>query len=91
MKPGVLAMIVYLGVIGIYLIPTFISPVLFFTLSICYDRNLSFCSCLFHGKGKRKWVTCFICIAILALGTWSNMTNIAINYDESNMKQIEYI
>lgn len=91
MKPGVLAIIVYLGVIGIYLIPTFISPVLFSRYLFAMTGIYLFALAFFMAKEKRKWVTCLICIAILLLGTWSNMTNIAINYDGSNMKQIEYM
>ncbi|MCI9177757.1 MAG: hypothetical protein HFJ28_04180 [Clostridia bacterium] len=89
--PGILAIIVYIAVIGIYLLPSFIQPVLFsrylFVMTGIYIFALSF----FMAKEKRRWVTLALCIVILALGTWSNITNVFINYDESNMKQIEYM
>ena len=42
-------------------------------------------------KESKKIVTAVICLIILVLGTMSNIENININYDESNMKQIEYL
>lgn len=91
MKPGIFAMIIYLSVIGIYLIPTFISPVLFSRYLFAMTGIYIFALAFFMAKEKRRWVTFIICLVILALGGWSNMTNIIINYDESNMKQIEYM
>ena len=90
-KPGILAIIVYTAVIVIYLIPSIISPVLFsrylFSMTGIYIFALAF----FMAKENKKWLTIAICATITILGAWSNITNIFINYDESNMKQIQYI
>ena len=50
-----------------------------------------FALAFFMAKEKRTWITTIICIIILILGSISNATNIMINYDNSNMKQIEYL
>ena len=90
-KPGILAMGVYLSVILIMLIASIISPILFsrylFVLTGLYIFVLAF----FMTKEKKKWVTITVCTIILVLGIISNVSNILINYDSSNMKQIDYL
>ena len=90
-KSGVLALVSYIAVILIMLVVSIISPILFsrylFVMTGLYIFGLAF----FMSKEKRKWITITICGLILILGIISNVTNMSINYDSSNMKQIEYI
>lgn len=91
MKPGILALIVYTAVIVIFLLPSFISPVLFSRYLFAITGIYIFVLAFFMAKEKRRWVTLSICAVIAILGAMSNITNIFINYDESNMTQIEYL
>lgn len=90
-QPGYLSAGVYIGVILIMLLVSIISPILFSRYLFVMTGLYVFALAFFMAKEKRKWVTILICTIILILGTISNVTNIMINYDESNMKQIEYI
>lgn len=90
---GKLALLVYLSVIGAFLLVSIICP-----SAVLYSRYLFaitgiyiFAIAFFMAKEKKKWVTITICALILILSTWSNITNILINYDKTNMKQIEYL
>lgn len=73
------------------LIASIVSPILFsrylFVMTGLYIFALSF----FIAKEKRVWIIVFICLIILILGIYSNVTNFKLNYDDSNMKQIEYL
>ena len=90
-KPAILSLGVYLGVILIMLIISIKTPILFsrylMVMTGLYIFGLSYIISL----EKNKWITILICSLILILGIISNVTNILINYDKSNMKQIEYI
>lgn len=90
-KPGALAIKIYIAVILLMLLASIISPILFsrylFVLTGLYIFALAF----FMAKEKRTWVTVLICAIILVLGIYSNVMNTKVNYDDSNMKQIEYL
>ena len=91
-KPGVWAIIVYLAVIGAYLLVSYIfSPVLYSRYLFAITGIYIFAMAFFMAKEKKTWVTVIICALILILSTWSNVKNILINYNETNMKQIEYL
>lgn len=91
MMPGILALGVYIAVIVFMLIVSLVTPILFsrylLVMTGLYIFGLSF----FMAKEKRTWVIILISTIILILGIISNVTNMAINYDSSNMKQIEYL
>ncbi len=92
-KPGIWAIIVYSSVVGLYLIVSLIlfSPVIYSRYLFALTGIYIFAIAFFMAKEKRKWVTAIICAIILAMAIWSNVTNMLINYDDSNMKQVEYI
>lgn len=90
-KPGILGMVVYYGVILLYLIVSIASPVLFSRYLFAITGIYIFILAFFMAKEKKKVITLIICFVILIMGTVSNISNILINYDETNMKQIEYL
>ncbi len=89
--PGILALGIYCTVIVCMLIISFVMPILFARYLLVMTGLYVFGLAFFMAKEKRKWITVSICIIILILGIISNVTNITINYDASNMKQIEYL
>ena len=92
MRPGILSILVYVSVILAMLIISLVaSPILFSRYLMVMTGLYIFGLAYFMAKEKNKYVLITICLIILAMGIWSNVTNILINYDTSNMKQIEYI
>lgn len=89
--PGVLALGIYSAVIVCMLIVSFVMPILFARYLLVMTGLYIFGLAFFMAKEKKKWITVSICTIILILGIISNVTNIAINYDASNMKQIKYL
>ena len=92
-KPGVFAIILYLLVILAVLVISLLmkQSILFARYLLVITGIYVFFLAFFMAKEKRKWVTILICGVILVLGCISNITNIMINYDDSNMKQIEFL
>lgn len=91
-KPAILSGLTYIGVILIMLAISVLStPILFSRYLMVMTGLYIFALAFIMSKEKRKWITIFVCTIILILGIISNVTNITINYDSSNMKQIEYI
>lgn len=90
-RPGILSLIAYVSVILVMLIVSIISPILFSRYLMVMTGLYIFTLAYFMAKEKNKYILIVVCTIILALGIWSNVTNILINYDDSNMKQIEYI
>lgn len=90
-KPALLSTSVYIGVILSVLIASIISPILFsrylFVITGLYIFTIAF----FMAKEKRKWITITIITVISLMGIGSTIKNIQINYNSSNMKQIEYL
>ena len=91
MTPGILAGALYLIIIAIMLLFSIVQPILFSRYLLVLTGLYIFALAYFMSKEKKKIVTAIICLIILILGTISNIENININYDESNMKQIEYL
>lgn len=91
MKPGILSMGVYIAVIALMLLVSLISPILFsrylFVMTGLYIFTLAF----FMAKEKKKWISAVVCGITLLLAIVSNTMNFQINYDQSNMKQIDYL
>jgi uncharacterized membrane protein len=90
-KPALLSGFVYVGVIAIMLIASIVTPILFSRYLMVMTGLYIFTLAFMMSKEKKKWITILVCTIILILGIISNVTNIMINYDSSNMKQIEYI
>lgn len=90
-KPGILAIGLYVTIILLMLIMSLIQPILFSRYLLVLTGPYIFFLAYFMAKESKKIVTAVICLIILVLGTISNIENININYDESNMKQIEYL
>ncbi len=90
-KPCILSLVVYWGVIAIVALISTTIPILFprylMVLTGIYIFSLAF----ILSKENNKWIIAIACIIILALGITSNVINTMINYDSSNMKQIEYL
>ena len=93
MKPGIFSIILYVLVIIAVLIISLLmkQSILFARYLLVITGIYIFALAFFMAKEKRTWITTIICIIILILGCISNATNIMINYDTSNMKQIEYL
>ena len=93
MKPGIFSIILYVLVIIAVLIISLLmkQSILFARYLLVITGIYIFALAFFMAKEKRTWITTIICIIILILGGISNATNIMINYDSSNMKQIEYL
>lgn len=93
MMAGILAILIYIGVIVAVLIVSLLmmSPILFARYLLVITGLYAFALAFFMAKEKKVWITTTICTIIFILGCISNITNIQINYDESNMKQIEFL
>ena len=89
--PGIIAIVTYIFVILAVLIISLMTPILYARYLIVITGLYIFGLAFFIAKEKRKWITTIICTIILILGIISNVTNMTINYDDSNMKQIEYL
>ena len=90
-KPALLSGGVYIGIILIMLVISIITPILFSRYLMVMTGLYIFTLAFMMATEKKKWVSIIIWTIIVILGTISNVTNILINYDQSNMKQIEYI
>ena len=89
--PGVLSIVSYVLVILAVLVISLVTPILYARYLIVITGLYIFGLAFFMAKEKRKWITGIICGIIFILGCISNITNIIINYDNSNMKQIEFL
>ena len=90
-KPGIIALILYITIILIMLAISLISPILYARYLLVITGIYIFFLSFFMATEKRKVITFIICVIITILGTISNIKTINTNYDESNMKQIEYL
>ena len=90
-KPAILSGGIYIGVIAIVLAISIFTPILFARYLMVMTGLYIFTFAYIIAKENKKWLKIAICSVILVLGIISNVTNIMINYDASNMKQIEYI
>ena len=89
--PGILSIVTYILVIlSVYIISLQI-PILYARYLIVITGLYIFGLAFFMAKEKRKWLTALVCTVILILGIMSNVTDMRINYDNSNMKQIDYL
>lgn len=90
-KPALFSYAIYVGVILLVLLVSIVSPILFsrylFVMTGLYIFGMAF----FMAEEKNKWITIAIVAIITVMSLISTVKNVQINYDESNMKQIEYL
>ena len=91
MKPGILSLGLYLGIIGIMLCISLIRPILFARYLLVLTGLYIFTFAYFIAQEEKKWLKIIVVTLICILAIASNVQNILINYDSSNMKQIEYL
>ena len=90
-KPAIFSIIIYALVILIVLIASLKSPILLSRYLLTITGLYIFVFAFFMTKEKKNIVTIIICAIIFILALVDNIQNMKINYDESNMKQIEYL
>ena len=90
-KPAVLSFAVYVGVILLILLVSIKMPILYsrylFVITGFYIFGMAFVM----AEEKNKWTTIAILVIITTISLVDTVKNAQINYDKSNMKQIEYI
>lgn len=91
LKPAILSVSIYVGVILLMLIVSIISPILFSRYLFVMTGLYIFTIVYIMSKEKNKYITISIITVILLMGLASTIKNVQINYDSSNMKQIEYL
>ena len=91
LKFGIISLGIYIGVILIVWLISFYTPILFSRYLMIMTGLYIFGLAYIISTEKKKWVTIIICSIIVILALISNITNFKINYDSSNMKQIEYL
>lgn len=90
-KPAILSIFAYIGVILIMLLISIITPILYSRYLMVMTGLYIFALAFIISTEKKKWLTITVCTITLLLALLNNITNVNINYDKSNMKQIEYI
>lgn len=90
-KPGIMGIAIYVIVILIMLIISLKSPILFSRYLFILTGVYIFFMAYLMATETKPIITLIICTVITIMGLASNITNISINYDESNMKQIKYL
>lgn len=92
MKPAILAVIIYLGVIiAAYIISKIRVPILFDRYLLVTTGLLAFFLAFFMAKEKRKWITIGICIIIFFISLINEIALMIINYSPKNLEMREYI
>jgi len=90
-KPTILGGGVYLGVIAIMLIISFITPILYSRYLLVMTGLYVFAIAFILSKEKHKILAGCICGITLLLAIISNIQNVKINYDKSNIEVYNYI
>ena len=89
--PAKLSIAVYVGVILIILLISFVMPILYSRYLLVMTGLYIFAIAYMMATEEKRCVTYIVCAIIILLGTISNIENIQINYDTSNMETVEYI
>ncbi len=91
-KPAILGIVMYVGVILIILlISKIIMPILYSRYLLVMTGLYIFALAFIIAKEKNKIVLGIICAIILGLGIASNVENIKINYSEGNRAFVKYM
>lgn len=91
LKPLIFSLITYWGVVIIIALISLAMPILFARYLMVMVGIYVFALAYITSRDNKQWITIVLCVIILVFGIYSNCKNIKQNYDESNMKQIEYI
>lgn len=90
-KPAILSILTYVGVIGIILLISVVMPILYSRYLLIMTGLYIFGIAYMMATEKNKIITYTICGIVLVLGIISNVQNVQINYDSSNMAVRNYI
>lgn len=90
-KPAILAIGVYIGVILLILLVSIKMPILYSRYLLVMTGLYIFGIAFMMSTEEKKNITYMVCAIILAFGIWSNVEDIKINYDLSNLAEIQYI
>lgn len=90
-KPAILGGGIYLGVIGIMLIISIVTPILYSRYLLVMTGLYIFAIAFILSKEKNKILSGAICTITLILAIISNIQNVQINYDKSNKELFNYI
>ena len=90
-RPALLGILTYLGVIGIILIISIKMPILYSRYLLVITAPYILVFAFMISKEKNKIVIGIICIVTCILAIVSNVQNVFINYDKKNMAVYEYI
>ena len=88
---GLISLGIYIGVIFIVCLISFYTPILFSRYLMIMTGLYIFGLAYIISFEKKKLIIGIICFITLCLSLISNIANFKINYDSSNMKQIEYL
>lgn len=91
LKFGLISLGIYIGVILIVALISIYTPILFSRYLMIMTGLYIFGLAYIISSEKRKWITAIICTITICLALISNIANFSINYDSSNMKQIDYL
>lgn len=92
MKPGILALIIYFGVVfAAYIISKITTPILHDRYLLVVTGLIIFFIAFFMAKEKNKWITIVI-LAIIGVASIVNMVGVMyMNYNSSNKEMLRYI
>lgn len=92
LKPGILALIIYFGVVfAAYIISKITTPILHDRYLLVVTGLITFFIAFFMAKEKKKWITIVI-LAIIGVASIVNMVGVMyMNYNSSNKEMLEYI
>ena len=90
-KPAILSGGIYIGVIGIILLVSIVMPILYSRYLLVMTGLYIFALAYIISKEENKIIKIIIAVAIILLGTASNVENVMINYDSSNSEVYSYI
>jgi hypothetical protein len=90
-KPAIFALITYIGVIIGALVVSIVIPILFSRYLYVITGFLIFVMAYFLAKEKRTWITVIVLALISCMAIYNNYQLISDNYDQSNMKQVQYM
>lgn len=92
MKPAILAIVIYLGVIiAAYIISKIRVPILFDRYLLVITGLLAFFLAFFMAKEKNKYITIGICTIIFVISLVNQIALMIINYSPKNTEMIEYL
>lgn len=89
--PGILAFCIYFVVILAIIFISFFIPVLYARYLLVITGLFIFGASFFMAKQKRNYLTYIICVILLGISIFLNISNFKINYDSNNQAPITFI